>query len=74
MAKDRFNSATSGGSPPRTVPRIIGETFLVVFFAATVWGIAWELGYARAGRIVAIVIGVAGAPVLELTRLLQSRK
>ena len=60
--------------PPRTVQRIALETFLVGLLGATVWGIAWELGHDDLGWIIAIIIWVAGAPLLEGMRLIQSSK
>jgi hypothetical protein len=68
---------TPPASPPpgpvRTVERIVVETFLVAVAGALVLGFAWELGKVEIGWTIAIIIWIAGAPLLEIIRMLVSR-
>jgi hypothetical protein len=60
--------------PARTVRRIIAEAFFVAFIGAMFFGIAAELRFWKVGEIGAIIIWVVGTPVLEIARVMQSRK
>lgn len=59
--------------PVRTIRRILVEAVFVALLGALALGILWEAGLADVGWIVAMIIWVAGAPLLEIIRLLQSR-
>jgi hypothetical protein len=60
--------------PARTVRRIIAEAFFVAFIGAMFFGIAAELRFWKAGEVGAIIIWVVGTPVLEIIRVIQSKK
>jgi hypothetical protein len=58
---------------PRGVRRILVEALVVGFMGALVYGTLWELQLSQAGLIVACIIWIAGAPILELLRLRNSK-
>lgn len=58
----------------RSVRRVLTEALLVGFMGALVLGIFWELQLSYIGWFVAGVIWIAGAPLLELIRISQSKK
>ena len=58
----------------RSVRRIVAEALVLAFVGALVLGIFWELQLFAVGLIVACVIWISGAPLLELLRLRQTRK
>jgi hypothetical protein len=58
----------------RSVRRILTEALVVGFFGALVLGIFWELQLPHIGWFIAGVIWLAGAPLLELIRISQSKK
>ena len=61
-------------APGRTIARIIGEALLVLALGGLALGISWELQYPDVGWVIAGIIWVLGAPALEISRLLQSRR
>ena len=73
------NSSCRMSVPPpkptttRTIERIVLETFLVALAGAFALGVAWDIGNVEIGWIVAIVIWIVGAPVLEVLRVRSSR-
>ena len=52
----------------------MGEALLVLALGGLALGIAWELGYPDTGWVIAAVFWIGGAPALEISRLLQSRR
>ena len=64
----------SANSATRTIRRIIAETVFVGLAGALAWGLAWELGHDDIGWVLAIVIWILGDPILEISRMMQSRK
>ena len=61
-------------APERTIARIIGEALLVLAVGGLALGISWELQCPNVGWVIAGVIWVLGAPVLEISRVFQSRR
>ena len=61
-------------APARPIQRIILETVLVFLIGCTALGIAWEMGHFDVGWIIAIIIWVIGDPLLEIIRVVQSRR
>ena len=60
--------------PARTIERVLVETFMVALAGAFVLGVAWEMGKVDVGWVIAIIIWIAGAPFLELVRMLSIRR
>ena len=60
--------------PARTVERIVVETIIVALAGAFVLALAWELGKLDIGWTLAIIIWIAGAPLLEIIRVWGARK
>lgn len=58
----------------RSMRRVVAEALVVAFVGALVYGTFWELQLSSIGLIVACVIWISGAPLLELLRLRQMRK
>lgn len=54
---------------PRSMRRILAEALAVAFVGAMVYGTFWELQLSDAGLIIACIIWIGGAPLLELLRL-----
>jgi MFS-type transporter involved in bile tolerance (Atg22 family) len=67
-----FPSGPPSG-PARTARRIIVETVVVALAGAFIWGFLWEVGQWHYGQIAAIVIWIAGAPLLELARAMRTK-
>ena len=65
------DSSRPASPAKRTISRIVFEAVVVGLLGATALGIAWELDQARAGLIAAVVIWIAGAPFLEIMRVVQ---
>ena len=60
--------------PARTVERIVVEALLVALAGAFVLALTWELGELHIGWPLAIIIWIAGAPLLEILRVLGARR
>ena len=74
MADSQVTSPRSDSPVRRTIGRILLEAVAVALVGATVLGIVWEMNHFEAGLIAAIVIWVAGAPFLEILRVLQGSR
>jgi MFS-type transporter involved in bile tolerance (Atg22 family) len=59
--------------PARTARRIIVEAVVVALVGAFIWGLLWDVGQWRYGLIAAIVIWIAGAPLLEFLRVMRAK-
>lgn len=58
---------------PRSVRRIVAEALAVAFLGALVYGTFWELQLSDVGLIIACIIWIGGAPLLELLRLRRAK-
>lgn len=57
----------------RSIRRIMIEAMLVAVLGAAALGILWEMGFQDLGWIIAGIIWITGAPLLEIARLVQQR-
>jgi tetrahydromethanopterin S-methyltransferase subunit C len=60
--------------PARTVRRVLAEAVFVALLGAFVFGIAAELRFWEVGLVASIIIWVTGTPLLEVVRVMQSRR
>lgn len=64
---------TDDDKSARTLRRILIEALFVGLIGGSVLGIAWDIGRPDAGLVLAILIWVAGPPLLEILRLRSPR-